>query len=182
MKQSKKIGAHVPRPSKKDYAEYYHKYVQEIEDDNIIEVLEKQLNTTLELFKNIPEEKGNYAYAEGKWSIKEVLGHCIDTERIFAYRALCIARREKQPLPGMEQDDYAKEGEFNNRTLKDLLDEYELIRKSNIILFKSFRQKVLQNRGIASGNEVTVLGLMFIIAGHELHHIKVLKEWYLDKL
>jgi len=169
----------MSRPSKNDYAEYYHKYIREIESDNIVEVLEKQLNTTLNILKDLPEDKGNYSYAEGKWSIKEVLGHCIDTERIFAYRALCIARGEKQSLPGMEQDDYAKHGEFNKRTLKNLLDEYELMRKSNIILFNSFQEKVLQNRGVASENEVTVLALMFIIAGHELHHIKVLKEKYL---
>jgi len=169
----------MSRPSKNDYAEYYHKYIQEIDGDNIFEVLEKQLNATLNLFKNISEDKGNYSYAAGKWSIKEVIGHCIDTERIFAYRALCIARGEKKYLPGMEQDDYAKKGEFNRRTLKNLLNEYELVRKSNIILFNSFQEKVLQNRGIASDNEVTVLGLMFIIAGHELHHIKVIKEKYL---
>ncbi|PJA99075.1 MAG: DNA damage-inducible protein DinB [Ignavibacteriales bacterium CG_4_9_14_3_um_filter_30_11] len=169
----------MSRPSKNDYAEYYHKYIQEIDGDNIFEVLEKQLNATLNLFKNISEDKGNYSYAAGKWSIKEVIGHCIDTERIFAYRALCIARGEKKSLPGMEQDDYAKKGEFNRRTLKNLLNEYELVRKSNIILFNSFQEKVLQNRGIASDNEVTVLGLMFIIAGHELHHIKVIKEKYL---
>ena len=169
----------MSRPSKNDYAEYYHKYIQEIDGDNIFEVLEKQLNATLNLFKNISEDKGNYSYAAGKWSIKEVIGHCIDTERIFAYRALCIARGEKKSLPGMEQDDYAKKGEFNRRTLKNLLNEYELVRKSNIILFNSFQEKVLQNIGIASDNEVTVLGLMFIIAGHELHHIKVIKEKYL---
>ena len=169
----------MPRPSKNDYAEYYHQYIFEIDNDNIIEVLENQLNTTLNIFKEIPENKGNFSYEEGKWSIKEVLGHCIDTERIFAYRALCIARGEKQHLPGMEQDDYVKEGEFNKRTLKNLLNEYELLRKSNIILFKSFQEKVLQNRGIASDNGVTVLGLMFIIAGHEKHHIKILKERYL---
>ena len=169
----------MPRPPKNDYAEYYHQYILEIDNDNIIEVLENQLNTTLNIFKEIPENKGNFSYEEGKWSIKEVLGHCIDTERIFAYRALCIARGEKQHLPGMEQDDYVKEGEFNKRTLKNLLNEYELLRKSNIILFKSFQEKVLQNRGIASDNGVTVLGLMFIIAGHEKHHIKILKERYL---
>lgn len=169
----------MPRPSNNDYAEYYHKYIQEIKNDNIVDVLQNQLNMTLNLFKNIPEDKGNFAYEDGKWSIKEVLGHCIDTERIFAYRALCIARGEKQSLPGMEQDDYAKQGEFNKRTLKNLLDEYELIRKSNIILFNSFPEKVLQNRGIASDNAVTVLAIMFIIAGHELHHIKVLKEKYI---
>ena len=169
----------MPRPSKNDYAEYYNQYVREIESDDIIEILEKQLIDNLKLFKEITEEKANYAYQEGKWSIKEVLGHCIDTERIFAYRALCIARGEKQHLPGMEQDDYVKEGEFNKRTLKNLLNEYELLRKSNIILFKSFQEKELQNRGVASDNEVTVLALMFIIAGHEKHHIKVLKEKYL---
>ncbi len=167
------------RPSKNDYAEYYHKYVEELEGDNILKILDKQLNKNLELFNSVSEEKANYHYSEGKWSIKELLGHMVDTERIFAYRALCIARGEKQHLPGMEQDDYVKEADFDKRQFTDMVKEYELVRKSNLQLFRSFSDKELSRRGVASNNEVTVLAIMFIIAGHELHHIKVLKEKYL---
>lgn len=167
------------RPGKNDYAEYYHKYVAELEDDEILKILEKQLNENLELFKSISEEKANYRYAEGKWSVKELLGHMLDTERIFAYRALCIVRGEKQHLPGMDQDDYVKEADFDKRDFAGMVKEYELARKSNLQLFKSFPENILSRRGTASNNEVTVLALMFIIAGHELHHIKVLKDKYL---
>ncbi|HKJ81089.1 MAG TPA: DinB family protein [Ignavibacteriaceae bacterium] len=167
------------RPSKNDYAEYYHKYIQELKNDNILGILEEQLNSNLELFNSISEEKANYRYAEGKWSIKELLGHMLDTERIFAYRALCIARGEKQQLPGMDQDDYVKEVDFDKRQFTDMVKEYELVRKSNLQLFRSFSEQELNRRGSANNNEVTVLAIMFIIAGHELHHIKVLKEKYL---
>lgn len=167
------------RPSKNDYAEYYHKYVEELNDDDVLKILDEQLRRNLELFKSIPEEKANYRYAEGKWSVKELLGHMLDTERIFAYRALCIARGEKQHLPGMEQDDYVREGEFDKRQFAEMVKEYELLRRSNLQLFRSFSEKQLNRRGTASDNEVTVLAILFIIAGHDLHHIKVLKEKYL---
>lgn len=167
------------RPLKNDYAEYYHKYVSELQDDKILEILEKQLNENLELFRSISEEKANYRYAEGKWSIKELLGHMIDTERIFAYRALCLARGEKQSLPGMEQDDYVKEAEFDKQQFTNMVKEYELVRKSNLQMFKTFSEKELNRRGVASNNVVTVLAILFIIAGHERHHIKVLKDKYL---
>ena len=107
-----------------------------------------------------------------------MLGHVIDCERIFATRALCIARGERQSLPGFEQDDYVKEAKFNKRTLKDLIDEFSLVRKSNLVLFKTFTDNELNKRGIASENEVTVRAILFIIAGHGMHHIEVLKEKY----
>jgi uncharacterized damage-inducible protein DinB len=166
------------RPSEKDYAPYYKGYIEKIKGDNILGILQEQLTTISDFFKNIPEEKGNYAYAEGKWSIKEVLGHMIDTERVFAYRAFCFARGEKQSLPGFEQDDYVKEGSFNKRELKDLVNEFTLVRKANLALFSSFSEKELNNRGSANKNEVTVLAVLFITAGHTLHHITVLKEKY----
>jgi uncharacterized damage-inducible protein DinB len=166
------------RPSEKDFAPYYKGYVEQIKGDDILDVLEDQLNVTIKFFNSIPEEKGNYAYAEGKWSVKEVLGHVVDTERVFAYRALCIARGEKQQLPGFEQDDFVREAGFNKRTLKDLSDEFTFLRKSNLVLFKSFSENELNRRGIASKNEVTVRAILFIIAGHGTHHIKVLREKY----
>ncbi len=169
----------MSRPSENDYAPYYKNYIDYIEGDNIIKILRDQLSRTVKLFKSIPEEKGDYAYAKGKWSIKEVLGHITDSERIFAYRALCIARGEKKSLPGFEQDDYVREGNFNDRTLKDIIEEYIQLRKSNIFLFNSFSEDALNRRGLANNYEVTVRALFFIIAGHELHHINILKEKYI---
>jgi len=166
------------RPSEKDYASYYKGYISQIKGDDILNILEKQLNTATKFLNSIPEGKGNYAYAEGKWSVKEVLGHVIDCERIFATRALCIARGEKQSLPGFEQDDYVQEAKFNKRTLKDFIDEFSLVRKSNLVLFKTFSDNELNKRGIASENEITVRAILFIISGHGMHHIEVLKEKY----
>ena len=110
--------------------------------------------------------------------MKEVLGHVIDTEKIMAYRALAIARGEKQSLPGFEQDEYVAESNFNNRSLDDLINEFLTARESNLILFKSFDEEILNRRGIASESEITVLALIYIIAGHEKHHMKVLREKY----
>lgn len=166
------------RPSEKDYSPHFKSYVDQIKTDDILNVLEVQLNTASKLFSDIPEEKGNYAYAKGKWSIKEVLGHVIDSERVFAYRALCIARGEKQSLPGFEQDDYVEEADFNKRTLSNLIEEFSLVRKSNLVLFKTFLEKDLNKRGVASENEVTVRAILFIIAGHGMHHINILKDKY----
>lgn len=166
------------KPKPGDYAPYYDRYISLINDD-VISVLEKQITSTVSLLNSVSEEKADYAYAEGKWTIKEVVGHMIDTERIMAFRALAIARGEKQPIPGFEQDDYVNAANFNRLSIKDLTEEFEAVRKSNIFLFKSFDEIDLNKRGIASGNEITVLALIFIIAGHELHHLKILKEKYL---
>jgi len=166
------------RPLEKDYAPSYKVYIDNIKGDDINGILREQLNSISDFFKTVTEEKGNYSYAEGKWSVKEVLGHVIDTERVFAYRALCFARKEKQSLPGMEQDDYVRAGSFNKRGLKDLVNEFTLVRKANLALFNSFSEDELNSRGIASNNEVTVRALIFIIAGHAMHHIAVLREKY----
>jgi uncharacterized damage-inducible protein DinB len=167
------------RPKVGDYAPYYSSYIDFYEDENILQVLEDQVKSSEIFFKNVTEEQENYSYAEGKWTVKEVLGHMIDVERIMAFRALSFARGEKQSLPGFEQDDYVAEADFSNRTLSDLFDELKAVRKSNIILFKSFDEKVLNRRGKANGVDVTVLALIYIIAGHEKHHIQILKERYI---
>jgi uncharacterized damage-inducible protein DinB len=167
------------RPLETDYAPYYKSYIENIEGDNILEILNKQNQLTQNVLNSFSEYKGNYSYAPGKWTVKEVVGHMTDTERVFAYRALCIARGEKQPLPGFEQDDYVKEGNFNKRELFDLNYDYRLLRESNLLLFKSFDDKILARRGTASGYEVTVNALLFMIAGHSFHHIEILKTRYL---
>jgi uncharacterized damage-inducible protein DinB len=167
------------RPKQGDYNIYYDRYINLIDDD-VINVLKTQIQASLELLKQINEEKGNYSYEEGKWTIKELLGHVIDTERIFTYRALSFARNEKQSLPGFEQDEYVANGNFSSRSLEEMINEFKLVRVANIILFESFDAKILNRRGIASENEITVLALIFIIAGHEKHHMKILKERYLN--
>ena len=167
------------RPAKGDYPEYYHRYVKLVDGEDIVELLKNQLKTFKNIYGSITEEQGNFAYAEDKWTVKEVICHVIDTERIMAYRALAFARGEEQALPGFEQDDYVANGNAASRDLKDLLNEYITLRASNIELFKSFGEEEFNRKGTASGNEVSVLALAFIIAGHELHHQKILEEIYL---
>ena len=166
------------RPRTGDNNPYYDRYISLIGDNDIIEVLEEQRKTSEKFLKTIIEEQGNYSYADGKWAVKEVLGHVIDTERIMAYRALAFARNEEQSLPGFEQDDYVAESNFNKRSLIDMISEFRTVRESNIILFKSFDDEILKRRGTASESEITVLALIFIIAGHEKHHMKILREKY----
>ena len=166
------------RPRTGDNNPYYDRYISLIGDDDIIEVLEEQRKKSEKFLKTFTEKQGDYSYADGKWTMKEVLGHVIDTEKIMAYRALAFARGEKQSLPGFEQDDYVAESNFNNRSLADLINEFLTVRDSNIILFKSFDEEILNRRGIASESEVTVLALIYIIAGHEKHHMKILREKY----
>jgi hypothetical protein len=167
------------RPQKGDYAEYFNRYISLVEGEDIVEVLENQLQASEKFFSSITEEHGNFAYAEGKWTIKEVIGHVIDTERIMSYRALAFARGEEQALPGFEQDDYVAHGNFVERKLEDLINEYKTLRTSNAALFKSFSEVEFERKGTASGNQVSVIALAFIIAGHELHHLNILKERYL---
>ncbi|NWF51406.1 MAG: DinB family protein [Ignavibacteriaceae bacterium] len=169
----------MPRPSNNDFAPFYASYVSSVEGDDIFKVLVKQSQDTQKILNCFPRHKGNFAYAEGKWTVKQVIGHLMDTERIFAYRALCIARGEKQSLPGFNQDAYVDEGMFNNRELFDLTYEFRLLRESNLLLFKSFTENMLSKRGVANNYDVTVLALLYIIAGHEKHHMKILEERYL---
>jgi uncharacterized damage-inducible protein DinB len=168
----------MKRPSKNDYAPFYDGYVNNVTDDAIT-VLEKQLETTGSLLNSISEEKSDFRYAEGKWSIKELVGHLIDTERVMAFRALSFSRGEKQPLPGFDEQEYIAESNYSNRKFSDLISELKLLRKANLTMFKNFSEEMLNKRGIANNYEVTVLALLFIIAGHEAHHIRILKERYL---
>ena len=169
----------MERPKQNEYAPYYDTYIKKLDGNDIIKILSDQLKRTTNLLNSISEEKGNYSYADGKWSIKEMVGHLIDGERVFSYRALCIARGEQQPLPGFEQDDYVKIAQFDKRKLTSLVDEYKFTREADIALFKTFDEESKSRWGTASNNKVTVRALMFIIAGHEEHHINILKTKYL---
>jgi uncharacterized damage-inducible protein DinB len=167
------------RPKENEYAPYYQRYIERVVGEDIITILDNQINEFLELMETIPEEKKIYSYDEGKWTVAELLGHIIDTERIMAFRALWFARNDPNPLPGFEQDDFIQSANFNDRTLLSLADEWTHLRKSNIILFRHFDDAALQRRGVANYNQVTVLALLFIIAGHMTHHLDILKEKYL---
>ena len=166
------------RPVKSDYAPYYERYITLVTGDDIHKILVAQSIETQEVLNSFSETMGNYSYEEGKWTVKEVVGHLIDSERVMAYRAMCIARGEKQSLPGFDQDVYVKSGNFNKRELFDLNYEFRLLRELNLLLSRGFDQEILQKRGVANNNEVTVLALLFIIAGHEKHHMNILQERY----
>lgn len=168
------------RPDASEYAEYYGRYVSLVPDGDISAILTEQLRATRSLLEAVSESQADSAYAPGKWTIKEVLGHIIDGERVFAYRALRIARGDRTPLPGFEQDDYVRNGSFGERTLADLVEEFECVRRSTLHLLRSFNEESWSRRGTASDNEVSVRALAFIIAGHERHHANVLREKYLS--
>lgn len=170
----------ISTPEADEFDEYYGMYISLVEDDGIISALQNQIKQTTDLLSTIPEEKGTYAYAEEKWSIKELVGHLIDTERVMAYRALRFSRNDLTELEGFDQDPYIENADFNACQLSDLAKEFELIRQANILMFKNLTAKAWDKKGVASGNPVSVRALAYIIAGHELHHIKILKERYLD--
>jgi hypothetical protein len=167
------------RPEATEYAPYFEKYVSLVPEGDIAETLAAQLAQTLTLWRSVPEELGRRAYAPGKWSIKEMMGHVIDTERIMAYRALRIARGDQTPLPGFEQDGYIANSNFNARTIADLADEFEAVRRANVHLIKHLSAEELQRRGTASENSISARALAYIIAGHELYHQDLLKTRYL---
>jgi len=167
------------RPNPGDYDPYFEQYIKLVKGDDIIKILYEQNKITRELINSISDYKGNYRYAGGKWTIKEVIGHILDSERIFAYRALSLARGEKKSLPGYDHDDYVREGNFNSRELLELSFEFKLLRESNLLLFKSFSEEMLFRKGLGNETSVTVLALLYIIAGHEKHHLSVLEEKYL---
>ena len=171
--------AAIAKPNTSEYAPYYEKYVSRVPEGDIVGTLGKQLDETLAQIRAIPEARGNHRYAEGKWSIKELLGHVIDSERVFAYRALRFGRGDTTPLPGFEQDDFVRGADFNKRTLKDVADEFELVRRSTMALLASLEPSAWDRRGTANNDEVSVRGLAFIMAGHELHHVEVLRSRYL---
>jgi hypothetical protein len=170
--------AATAKPDSSEYAPHYEKYVSLVKAGDIVGALETQRVQTIQLFAARSERDGNFRYAPDKWTVKEVLGHVNDAERIFAYRALRIARGDQTPLPGFEQDDYVRGGNFGDRTLAALAEEFAHIRNSSIALFRSLSRDAWTHRGVASKNEITVRALAFIIAGHELHHRLILEERY----
>jgi uncharacterized damage-inducible protein DinB len=169
----------INRPKPNEYSAYAETYVSKVSPGtDVMELLEELQTSTYNLFSNMTEEKAAYTYAEGKWTIKQVLGHMIDTERVFAFRALCFSR-ENATLPGFDQDIYVNNTDFNSRTIQSLAAEFRATRESNLYLFGSFNEDQLNRTGIANDSPVSVKALVYITAGHELHHLKILKEKYL---
>lgn len=166
------------RPKPGEYNPYYDRYISLIPGGDIFSTLEKQLPKTLALLSSRSEADSNFRYAPGKWTLKEVLGHMNDTERIMAYRALRIARGDRTPLPGFEQDDFVRDGPFSELTLASLIEEFKSIRAATLTLLRSFRPQDWTRRGVASDHDITVRALAYIIAGHELHHRSILEERY----
>src|ERR1044072_3449614 len=170
----------IEKPLETEYLPYYGRYIKLVPGDNILAVLSKQLDETLALLRTIPESQAGFRYEPGKWSIKELLGHLIDTERIFAYRALRFARNDETPVPGYEQDDYVRNASFDDYPLNDLAAEFESVRRATLFLFKHLNAEAWMRRGVANESEVSVRALAYIIAGHELHHREILRSRYLS--
>jgi hypothetical protein len=167
------------RPAADEYAGYYEKYISAVPDGDILATLAAQRANTLALLNSIPESKGGSSYAPGKWSIKEVIGHVIDCERVFAYRALRIARNDTTPLASIDQDALVREGKFNDRTLRDLALEFDAVRSATLALLANLADETWSRRGTASNNPVTTRSLAWITAGHEKHHGAIVREKYL---
>ncbi len=165
------------RPQTQEYPEWYNRYISLVEGD-VIEILEKQVSEFSD-FINSLVGKGDYAYAPGKWTIKELIGHIIDTERIMVFRLLCFARGEKASIPGFDEDAYVAAAHFNDRSLLSLSEEFSLLRKSNLYLIKSLNDGELAKSGVSNGNSMTVKAFVYVLAGHIMHHVNVIKERYL---
>jgi len=168
----------IARPQPGEYAPYYERYISLVQGEDILTTLDEQRRQTMTLLCGRDDADGDFRYAPDKWSAKEVLGHVCDTERIFAYRALRFSRADATPLAGFEQDDYVRNGPFPNRPLEDLVEDFIAVRRATLSLLRNLDEAAWQRRGSANKNEVSVRGLAYIIAGHELHHRRILVEKY----
>jgi uncharacterized damage-inducible protein DinB len=170
----------IHRPQTNEYPPFAEAYVNSVPDENVLDLLEETKTVTYDLFRKMSEEQAMHTYAEGKWTLKQVLGHMIDTERTFSYRALCFSRNNVE-LPGFDQDVYVNNTDFNSRTIQSLADEYKATRESTLYLYRSFSEDQLLRAGKASGSPVTVRGLVYMTAGHEQYHLKLIRERYLGR-
>ncbi len=165
---------------REEYPEYFSPYIETVADVDLVEELEISVHRLIRFIQDIPMDKHDYSYAEGKWTIKDIIQHLIDAERIFSYRALRFARNDKTELPGFEEDLYAEIANGNKRSLIDLLSELAVVRQATLSLFKTFSEEVMMRKGIASNNAVSVRAIGFVIIGHQNHHQRIFQERYLD--
>jgi hypothetical protein len=165
----------VPKPT--EYAEYYADYVRRAPDENIIDALGKQLVDTLAVLRRIPDQDTT-EHPDGKWSVREVIGHLIDAERVLSYRAFRFSLNDKTELAGFEQDDYVREAHSNERTVDELLDEFALLRRANLATFRRITPEIGMRTGVANGNPVSVRALLYSLLGHERRHVEILRQRY----
>ena len=171
--------ASIPRPAATEHSPCYATYLAKVPDGNLLKMLEAQGRETQALLAGVADAKAMHRYAPGKWSVKEVIGHLADTERVFCYRALTFARADETPLPGFDEKAWAPAGRFDARPLKDLAAELDAVRRATIALLAGLDAEALARRGTANNNPITVRALAWIIAGHERHHVAILRERYL---
>ncbi len=168
----------IARPASTEYAPFYGGYVNEVPEGDLLAHLERQGRETAALLRRITEAKSQHRYAPGKWTIREVVGHMIDAERVFAYRALSFARGEGAALPSFDENEWAATSNAGGRTLKELVDEFAVVRAATLALFHGFSDKEFARSGVASNNHITVRAIAYIVAGHEHHHVNILRERY----
>jgi hypothetical protein len=170
----------IARPHPSEYAPYYDRYISLVAGSDILATLDAQRRDTMMLLCGRDESEGDFRYAPDKWTAKQVLGHLCDSERVFSYRALRIARGDRTPMEGFEQDDYVRNGSFSVTPLAAIIDDYIAVRHSTLTLLRNLEEPAWTRRGVANKNEVTVRALSYIIAGHELHHRRILEEKYFN--
>ena len=169
----------MPRPDLSRVPQFYHGYINKVNEVDLMPALRGSTSQLFDLLKSIPADKQDYRYAEGKWTIKEVVQHMLDGERVFSYRALRFARKDDTPLPGFDENLFAQTAKADKRNWNDMVEEFAALRKANEAMFASFDDEQLEQTGTASENPIYVLGIGFIVAGHVNHHCQVIKERYL---
>ena len=168
----------ISRPTPSEYAPYYDRYISLISENDILTTLDSQRRQMMLLLSGRDEADGDYRYAPDKWSVKEVLGHVCDTERIFAYRALRISRGDRTPIEGFEQDDYVRNGPFAKHPIAEVIEDYIAVRRATMTLLRNLDEEAWNRRGIANKNEISTRATAYLIAGHELHHRRILEQNY----
>lgn len=168
----------VSRPRSTEYPPAFERYVSLVPETEILGVLDKQVDEVMKALRAVPAERESFRYAPGKWSVRQVAGHVIDGERVFGYRALCIARGDKASLPGFDENAYMEKASFDHHPLEQLVREFELTRRSNLLLFRHIAPEAWERRGTANGKEITVRALAYVMAGHARHHLGVLATRY----
>jgi uncharacterized damage-inducible protein DinB len=168
----------IGRPAADEHDAYYARYISRVPDGDLVDLLRQQLTETVSVLRSIPESRGVFAYAPGKWSIKQVIGHMSDVERVMSYRALSFARNDKTELPGFDENQWAADFKADDRTVADLIDELEVVRSGTIQFAKHLTTEEQERRGKANGQPISVRALLYIIAGHERHHLGLLRERY----
>jgi uncharacterized damage-inducible protein DinB len=171
----------LQRPTESEYPNYYQPYVKLVPDGGIVQTLQENLLAVVKLFEGISEEDSLHRYAPGKWSVKEVLGHIIDTERIMSYRLMRAARGDQTPLAGFNENDYVQAAQTNSLSMEAILEDFKATRNASITLIQNTPVDAWANKGNANGMEITTRAIAYIIAGHEMHHRKIVEERYLKK-